>query len=69
MPTLGTCGAGAAKGFGFTNKPTGPYTASYLLVAGGGGGGKQHAGGGGGGGGVLSGTTTLVYGTTYTFTV
>ena len=45
---------------------TGP-TATYLVVAGGGGGGP--AGGGGGAGGLLTGTTSLVLGTTYTVTV
>ena len=69
MPMLGTRGAGSSKGFGFTNRSTGPYVAAYLLVAGGGGGGRNHGGGGGGGGGVLSGTSTLTPGTTYTFVV
>lgn len=42
--------------------------AQYLLVAGGGGGGGTE-GGGGGAGGLLSGSQTLVAGSTYTFTV
>ena len=45
------------------------YTASYLVVAGGGGGGSGSGGGGAGAGGFLTGTTTLVIGTTYTTTV
>ena len=44
------------------------YQIDYLIVAGGGGGG-QTIGGGGGGGGVLTGSTTLVPGTVYSFTV
>jgi hypothetical protein len=44
------------------------YNAAYLMVAGGGGGGVGH-GGGGGAGGLLSGTASLVGGTTYTITV
>jgi hypothetical protein len=46
---------------------TNAYVASYLIVAGGGGGG--YGGGGGGAGGLLSGTSTLVSGTTYAITV
>jgi len=49
------------------------YTVSYLSVSGGGGGGTAQTGvnigGGGGAGGYLSGTTSLVFGTTYTVTV
>ena len=49
------------------------YTASYLIAAGGGGGGGGQAnisvGSGGGAGGLLTGTVTLVSGTTYTATV
>jgi len=47
-------------------------TASYLIVAGGASGGSNNLNmgtGGGGAGGLLSGTSTLVFGTTYTITV
>jgi hypothetical protein len=49
----------------------GSYAASYLIVAGGAGGGSttDRTGGGGGAGGLLSGTTGLVPGTSYTFTI
>ena len=49
-----------------------PIIASYALVAGGGGGASSGSGvmvGGGGSGGYLSGTSTLVSGTTYTVTI
>lgn len=49
-----------------------PYSASYLVVAGGGAGGGANntdTGGGAGAGGFLTGTTTLNFGTTYSFTV
>jgi len=49
------------------------YTASYLIAAGGGGGGNGSASndgnGGGGAGGLLTGSTSLVIGTTYSVTV
>jgi hypothetical protein len=44
------------------------YAISYLIVAGGGGGG-QDIGGGGGAGGLLTSTSSLIPGTTYSFTV
>jgi len=44
------------------------YTASYLIVAGGGGGGRYYSGGGGAGG-LISGSGTLVSGTTYSIVV
>jgi len=44
------------------------YLSTYLIVAGGGGGGTNY-GGGGGGGGVLTGTISIVTGTTYSVTV
>jgi hypothetical protein len=52
-----------------------PYTASYLIVAGGGSGGigfsgaATSGGAGGGAGGLLSGTSTLIPSTTYSFVV
>ena len=56
-------------GYGnFVSSPVGPYSVSYLIAAGGGGGGAGN-GGGGGAGGLLTGTTSLVQGTTYTITV
>src|SRR5262249_47786555 len=48
--------------------PNGVTSVSYLVVAGGGGGGGKR-GGGGGGGGFLTGTLTVVPGTSYTVTV
>jgi hypothetical protein len=48
--------------------PSGPYTASYLVVAGGGAGGTNAAAGGGAGG-VLAGTANLTVGTSYSITV
>lgn len=53
---------------GFSTSPIGNYSVSYLIAAGGGGGCIQH-GGGGGAGGLLTGTITLIPGTTYTATV
>jgi hypothetical protein len=53
---------------GFLVSPIANYAATYLIVAGGGGGGYQNAGGGGAGG-LLTGTSTLVTGTVYSFTV
>jgi len=53
---------------GFSTSPIGNYSVSYLIAAGGGGGCTQH-GGGGGAGGLLTGTVTLIPGTTYTVTV
>lgn len=44
------------------------YSASYLIIGGGGGGGSV-AGGGGGAGGLLSGTTTISFGTSYSFVI
>jgi predicted nucleic acid-binding Zn-ribbon protein len=52
--------------------PPSSYSASYLIVAGGGGGtggGGTAIGGGGGAGGLLTGTTSLIQGTTYSFVV
>jgi hypothetical protein len=51
-----------------------PYNASYVIIAGGGSGGgaigsDTYASGGGGAGGYISGTQTLLAGTTYSFTV
>lgn len=49
-----------------------PYSADYLIIAGGGGSSfsdNNNCFGGGGAGGYLSGTTSLVTGTTYSFTV
>lgn len=57
------------SGTGWTGITTQSYTATYLLIAGGGGGGSNAYGGGGGAGGLLSGTATVVAGTTYSFTV
>ena len=54
--------------FSFRTDPT-QYSSDYLIVAGGGGGGGATRGAGGGAGGMLTGTTTLVRGTTYNFTV
>lgn len=45
-----------------------PYSASYVLVAGGGGGGYNYAGGGGAGG-MVTGTTSLIPGSSYTITI
>ena len=53
---------------GINASTTNQYLASYLIVAGGAGGGAND-GGGGGAGGYLSGTTTLVSGTTYSIIV
>ena len=55
MPLLGSRGAGAAKGFGFSAGGTPPIDVDYLVVAGGAGGGGAcstygAAGGGGAGG-------------------
>ena len=48
----------------------GPYTISYLIVAGGGGGATDvDVGGGGGGGGLLTGSTTVIPGTTYSISI
>ena len=48
----------------------GPYTVNYLIVAGGGGGGTDvDVGGGGGGGGLLTGSTTVIPGTTYSISI
>lgn len=54
--------------FSFRTDPT-QYSSDYLIVAGGGGGGGALRGGGGGAGGMLTGTTTLIRGTTYNITV
>ena len=48
-----------------SNWPTVAINLDYLIVAGGGGGGAA----GGGAGGLLSGSTTLISGTTYSFTI
>ena len=56
-------------GYGnFVSSPVGPYSVSYLIVAGGGSG-AMDFGGGGGAGGLLTGTITLLVGTTYNFVV
>ena len=51
MPILGSFGAGAAKGFGFSGASGTPYNVQYLIVGGGGGSNSGYGGGGGGGGG------------------
>ena len=58
--------------FSFNSTNTANYTGSYVIVAGGGGGGGgagNGGSGGGGGGGFLSGTQTLLIGTTYSFVI
>jgi hypothetical protein len=57
----------AYSGVNLTNPA--PYTVSYLITAGGGGGGQGYQAGGGGAGGFLTGSTSLLGGTTYTVTV
>jgi len=51
---------------GFVNNPVGNYLSTYLIVAGGGG---SAIWGGGGAGGLLTGTLTIVPGTSYSVTV
>ncbi len=52
-----------------TTQITGAYAVNYLIVAGGGGGGSSGSGGGGGAGGLLSGSTSLLPGSTYSVSV
>ena len=68
MPILGSFGAAAVRGFGFSGGK-GPVSVDYLITGGGGGGGF-YVGAGGGAGGMVSGTSLLLdRGTDYTVTV
>lgn len=63
-----TAGSFAGDGSALTGI-TAAYSADYVIIAGGGSGGGRNCGGGGGAGGYLSGTTSLVKGAVYSFTV
>ena len=68
MPILGSFGAAAARGFGFSGGK-GPVVVDYLIQGGGGGGGF-YVGAGGGAGGYVAGTSLeLARGTPFTVTV
>ena len=70
VSVTGTCAATAftGDGSGLTGI-TAAYSVEYVIIAGGGSGGGRNCGGGGGAGGYLSGTTSLVRGAVYSFTI
>ena len=63
-----TAGAFVGDGSGLTGV-TAAYSVEYVIIAGGGSGGGRNCGGGGGAGGYLSGTTSLIGGAVYSFTI
>jgi hypothetical protein len=82
MNSSGAMGVGSSTSYGtagqvLTSQGSGaaptwttlPYSASYLIVAGGGAGGRNNGGGGGGAGGLITGSYTMVSGTTYSFVI